>query len=292
MTLTKLYPIVLLLSVFIAAEHTYADGPRDCSRIVSLAPSITETLYAVGLGHEVVGVTRYCLFPEEALRKEKVGGLLDPNTESIVRLKPTLAVLPKEQRTLAASLASLGIDVMTADHTGVAGILSSISEIGAACSRSGQAADLRSRLEHRLEQIRKRVDGLPRIRTMVVVGRGDPSTKGIYVSGRDGFYSDLVSIAGGDNVNTSATIAFPIMSAEGIISVNPQIVFEITFGTDVKLAESEVLKEWRYYSQVEAVKSNRIHVFAEHHMSIPGPRFIAVLERMAKLMHPEAEWKE
>ena len=262
-------------------------------RIISMAPSITEVLFAIGLGDIVVGVTRYCDYPPEAKKKSQVGGFLDPNYEAILILEPDLVVLLQEQLEAQRYLKEMGLSTLTVDHRSVRGIINSISTISEACGAAGKAQGLVDDLETRITKVYEKTRSLPRTRVMVAVGRNlnETSLGGIYISGRDGFYDQLLELAGGTNVYRQRTIALPAISAEGIQNFNPQVIVDIApaLGPTVRKKE-DLVRAWDFAAGVDAVKNGRVYVFDEGYGVRPGPRFILLLEQMARVLHPELEW--
>ncbi|MFH1071216.1 MAG: helical backbone metal receptor [Candidatus Glassbacteria bacterium] len=264
--------------------------------IISMAPSITEVLFAVEAGGLVAGVTRYCDFPPEARLKPQIGGYLDPNYEAIVALRANLAVMLAEQAgTAGKMLAELGVDTLIVDHRNLKGILDSIGRIGAACRRQDQARRLLAGVEGRMERIRRKVEGRGRPGVIVVLGRNLTSgdLRGTYIAGSDGFYNDLLELAGGTNSYAGRTIAFPSVSAEGLHQLNPQVIIEVIPNLgETGIDPGSFVQAWQFAGSVEAVKNGRVHVFVEDWAVRPGPRFILMAERMARVIHPEADWEE
>ena len=128
---------------------------------------------------------------------------------------------------------------------------------------------------------------------MVAVGRNlnEVSLGGIYISGRDGFYDQLLELAGGTNVYRQRTIALPAISAEGIQNLNPQVIVDIAPALGPTVREKEdLVRAWDFAAGVDAVKNHRVYVFDEGYGVRPGPRFILLLEQMARVLHPELEW--
>lgn len=261
-----------------------------CTRIVSLAPSLTELAFALSLGDRVVGVTRYCRFPPEAATRPKIGGFLDPSYESILLLHPDVVFVLKEQAEQERFLKEAGIAVITSEHRSVQGILNSISEISAHCNVVEEGAALRNRLEQRVDAVRKKVADAPRIRTMIAIG-GDSEEgllKNVFISGSDGYYNDILRFAGGENVTHGTTVSFPGISAEGVFALNPDVIIQIMAPPEpIAIDSHKILGAWQSLPMLKAVKSKRVYVVSDDFASIPGPRFVDLLERFAKLLHPE-----
>jgi len=270
-------------------------GAAPPARIVSLAPSVTEFLFALGAGDRVVGVTRYCAFPPEAGALPKVGGYLDPNYEAIVSLRPDLVILMKTHEEARARLVSLGIRALAVDHDSVSGILESVPAIAAAIGTPGAGKALAEELSARVERVRRKAAGGARPRVMMVVGRNLASEvlSDVYISGRDGYYDQLLSLAGGENAYRDSTLAFPAVSAEGMLRLDPDFVFEVIPGIAGKPGElARARSRWTGFAGLRAGREGRAFVFGEGYAVVPGPRFVLLLEEMARALHPGVRWDE
>lgn len=262
-------------------------------RIVSLAPSITEVLFALGLGDRVVGVTRYCRFPPEVKSKKSVGGYYNPNYEAIVALKPDLVVLLTEHVEPEKYLRSLNIKVARLDHRNIERIFRSIETIGQICGVAKNAKKLTSNLKKRIDRIKKRTQGKERPRVLISMSRnmGLGSLAEIYVPGKETFYGDMLQYAGGQNAFQKGTKKFNTFGPEGILTLNPEIIIDMIPDLKKKNVEKKnVLREWNTLKSIDAVKNERVYLFDDEFVLIPGPRFIMVLEKMAKVIHPEIQW--
>jgi len=277
--------------------------PLEPQRIVSLAPSITEVLFALGLSERIVGATRYCDYPPEALEIPRVGGYFDVNYEALLLMKPDLVIMMKEHEDAALRLSELGIRTLAVNHSRVDGILESISVIGSRCGVEADARELRDSLEDRIQKIQRAMDrstilshangvieGRPRV--MIAVGRlMEKGVNGeIYISGKDGFYDDLVSLAGGRNAYGEETLKFPAISAEGVVRLDPDIIIEMVPDLQNDGDLEEMMDYWKALPAVRAVKDGNVHILGDDFVVVPGPRFILLLERIASIVHPEIEW--
>lgn len=285
--------LIIHCSTFIGVIKAEQSDKYNCARLISLAPSITETLYHIGLGNNLVGVTKFCKYPTIVELLPKIGGLLDPNLEAIISLRPTLVVVLEEQREIANRLNKLGIRTLAIEHRNISGILNSIEEISAKCQRDSigevKAIELRQEIGSIVEAIKNRYK--PRV--MIVVGRtgGSSTAEGVFVSGSDGFYNDLVKLAGGINVNQSTTASFPILSREGIITVDPEVIIEIIMNPpgNTRVLKDAIINQWKSIPYLSAVKNQRITVLDSDYASLPGPRFVKLLSDMVKAIHPTKE---
>jgi iron complex transport system substrate-binding protein len=265
--------IIVLLPRLVWAS----DG--SCERIVSLAPSVTEVLYDVDLGERVVGVTRYCRYPEAAQKLPNIGGFYDMSVESIVALKPTLVVALAEHESVRRSLENLGVSTLAVDHTTPKGIKESFQKLGARCGVETEAAARVEALERREAALRFADRVVPPLRALVVVGRaneGSP-TSSIYVSGNDGFYSGILELLGVLNVNNDATMTLPTLSPEGLLALKPDVILEVV-GKDDPAVTTDRKQLWARYPQLPAVRNNRILVLDTDYATIPGPRYVQLAE--------------
>jgi len=257
-----------------------------------MAPSLTETLFALGLDQRIVGVTRYCKFPPEAQKKTLIGGFLDPNYEAIAALQPDLIVTFPEHSTIREKLADSGCAFLTLEHETPEDILGSIEILGQTCGAYAAAQGLAEAIRGVLATVGTRTEGADRPTALVIIDRtlGSGKVEKAYIAGKEGYFSRLLELAGGTNVYTG-TVAFPCVSAEGILSMNPDVVIEIIASLEERgLTEDAVLKDWAPLKDVAAVKASRVHVFTDGFVAIPGPRFHLLLDKLARAIHPEIDW--
>ena len=259
-----------------------------CDRIVSLAPSVTETIYELGLGKQLVGRTRFCRYPPEAASVPSVGGFYDISVEAIVSLRPSYILTLAESRDTAEKAARFGGQVLVLDHTSVHGIKESIQQIASVCGIEATGAAKLKELGLRENAVRVKVAASEAPRTLVVVGRtqGPTEASAVYVSGSDGFYSEVLALAGARNVNERPTVALPLMSPEGLMVLKPDVVLEVV-SVDDALDAQAARKLWARFPSVPAVQRGRVYVLSQDYASIPGPRYINLVEQVAQLLHPE-----
>ena len=267
--------------------------PPRYDRIISMAPSITETLFALGLGDRVVGVTKYCVYPAEARDKAQIGGFVDPNFEAIVSLNPDLAiVLPAHGETIEA-LARLNIPTLTVDHRTTEGILESIRIIGDALGAEVRAGEVLDDIHRRLQLVRDKTRGLSRPKVVLSAGRdlGSGKIREVYVAGKNQWYDDVITIAGGQNAFTNNGIQFPSLTGEGLLRLQPEIIIEMAPKLDdAPYTRKDVIEQWDAFRDLPAVREGRVFVLSGSHVTIPGPRFVQVVEDVARVVHPEVDW--
>jgi iron complex transport system substrate-binding protein len=244
-------------------------------------------LFALGLGPNVVGVTRFCRYPAEASNLAKVGGFYDVALEAIWSLKPSLVVSLEEGADLSSSAGQLGFSFLKVDHRSVRGIKQSLLDLGAICGVPEKAARIIHTMQEEEREIAARVAAAPRYRVLVVVGRlhdrGVASS--LFVSGADGYYTDILAMIGSENVNQSVTVAVPTLSAEGLLALNPDVILEIR-NQDDPHPESNVDKLWNAYPTITAVKQHRVFALSDDFASIPGVRYPRLAREIARRIHP------
>jgi iron complex transport system substrate-binding protein len=272
------------------SESIVAASPQ---RIVSLAPSLTETLFALGLGDRVVGVTRFCAHPPEARELPQVGGYLDPNYEALVAMEPDLVVLIPSSAETGRRLESLGIPVLRVDQHDVAGVLQSITVLAETCGVPGRGAELRASIEKRLTSVAGLVAGIPRPRTVVVVGHdvGGGVVRRVWAAGPDTFYDDVLAVAGGVNAVVGGISRYPELSREGLAALDPDVVLDVIAGVEERGIDlDEIRAGWRELVELRVVREARVSILEGDVMVVPGPRLPEMVERIARALHPEIEW--
>lgn len=260
--------------------------PAAPQRIVSLSPGITETLHALGLGPSLAGVTRWCAWPPEAAKLPKVAGFGEINYEAVLRVRPDLVVLPEDRVREKIILERLGLPVLMLDTLSVSGLLRSITLLGRNAGREAEAEKLTSALEERLTAARAAAGDRVRPRVLFAVMRADQGAQGIteiHAIGRDGFYSELIEAAGGQNAYTGM-LPFPRLSREALIALDPEVILEVI--PDGANPE-EARRAWQSLASVRAVKNGRVFVLTDQAHTVPGPRFTDTLALLSRAFHPE-----
>ncbi len=292
------FVIVAAVTAYLAGQEARPsdvdnDNASPCQRVVSLAPSITETLFALGLGDRVVGVTRYCDFPAEARTKEKIGGYSTPNYELIFDLRPDVVFLLNLHQDAKKHLTALNIETQTVVAERVDDVFGSIEAVGRVCSEEQRARDLVRSIEERLARIQQKTANLKRPRVLVSVGRsmGSNSIKDVFVAGRNSFFSQVVELAGGANAMEQGSVIYPRLSAEGILDLNPAVIVDLVVNNEEKnISEEEVILQWKSVGRTDAFRNGRVHVLGQDYVVVPGPRFIELVEQLARLFHPDLDW--
>jgi iron complex transport system substrate-binding protein len=249
-------------------------------KIVSLAPSNTEILFALGLGDKVFGVTEYCDYPEEALTKEKVGGYSDVDIEKIVAINPDLILAEDMHKTeVIPALEDLGFTVIALVPNNLQEVMDSIILIGQLTGTEAAASQIVDDMSQRIKAITDVTNGLTeedRLKVLYVIWYEPISSVG-----SDTRIHELIEMAGGINIAEVAGEGYPTLTLEEIVSINPQVII---VNDDVSL--QAILNESRL-SDVYAVVNGRVYSINADLTNRPTARIVEGLELMAKMIHPE-----
>jgi iron complex transport system substrate-binding protein len=279
--------IALLLSLLLPG-WAMAQPPQ---RIVSLAPSLTEILFAVGAGERVVGVTDYCRYPAAAARLPKVGGYYDVNYERLLALRPDLVVYIPSEGAQKERLGALGIPLLELDQIdSIERIVASVVTLGDAVGVAAKGGELAADLRRKVAALKRRTEGAKRPNILISVGRsvGSGPVKQIFAAAADTFYDDLISLSGGKNAYTGNG-AFPIIGGEGLRATDPDLILDlIPYLAEAGIEPSAALAEWEAIRGISLPEKTRVVIVEAGDAVIPGPRFIDFAERLAALLHPEA----
>jgi iron complex transport system substrate-binding protein len=274
----------ITLLALVVAISLHAQSPPQ--RIISIIPSTTEMLFAMGAGSRVVGVGNFDRYPPDALTRPKVGGLIDPDVERIISLKPDLVVVYGTQTDLRAQLDRAKIPMFLYQHAGLPDITTTIRELGARVGSVKESSALADRIEAEIADVRKRVSGRQRPRTLLVFGRDAETLRGIYASGAIGFLHDMLEAAGGINVFSDVQRQSIQTTSELAVARAPDVILEI--GIETASAPGRNLAAWNALASIPAVRNKRIYQLRGDGMMNPGPRISASVRRVAEVLHPEA----
>jgi iron complex transport system substrate-binding protein len=281
--------MVARLAILILLASGCFAQPR---RIVSTAPSITEMLYALGLGDRVVGVTTFCHYPPEAARKPKIGNYLRPDVETIVALRPDLVIAETSMIRQAISLPRLKLNLLEVDDATIQGIYDSIRKIGGAAGVSQRATALCAGIAGKLEAIQQRASRFPRRRVLFIVGRTPGRIEDLIAAGRSSYLNELMRIAGGENVFQDAAIGYGKIGLEEILARNPDVIIDMgemaqTVGITDRQKQA-VTALWSRYPTLKAVRNKQVFAVASDIFVVPGPRVTEAAGELARMLHPEA----
>jgi iron complex transport system substrate-binding protein len=285
--------LLLLFSIAVTAEATTLWPKQSPTRIVSLSPHITETLFAIGAGKQVVAVTDYCDYPKQALSLPKIGGFINPSLEAIISLRADLVILLASQQRTIQQLNKLGIATLAVNNRTLSDIQSTMTAVGLATGHQQAAQQLLSKMNERIAFIQKTVSAQPKPRVMISISHqfGSDAMKSIYIAGQHDFYNDLLRLSGGENAYQQAYPKVPSLSLEGILALNPDVIIDIFPEADDHAASLEkVYSQWMHLTAVNAVQSQQVHLIQADYATIPGPRIILLLDQISRLLHPHISW--
>ena len=250
-------------------------------RIVSLAPSVTETLFALGAGPDVVGVSQYCDYPAQVRDLPRVGSFLTPNLEAIIALRPTLVVgleLSSDVRQIRA-LNSMGYPVLLVSDDSLQQIETGIETVGARINRQPQAHRLVAEIQTQIAAVQQRLANVKPERALMLVGH-----QPMVAVGAGTYLDELMRIARADNIAAAAGEQWPQLSMEYIIAMRPEVVLDGSMGSD----PSSSSEFWEKYPAIPAVRDHRVFGYAQDPILHAGPRVGQSLEIIARMIHPEA----
>ena len=283
----KLIKITFFITIFLlvscsAKEAKKVENTIPCQRIVSTAPSITETLFDLGLGENIVGVTKNCLYPEAAKSKPKIGKAFDINVEAVASLKPDTVFVLSAYSELAGKLQSLGMKTVVVEQSTVRGFIDSIDVFGKSCSIEEKAAEFKEKFVPYLKENAVKNSGK---KVMILVGRDyeSSSVKDAYIVGKDGFLNEIIVLSGAENVY-QGEMPYPKIQLEGIIALNPDIVIDVITASNLTPEKLEFLKKSWSETDINAVKNGKVFVKTEDFWSLPGPRFVKIIEEIKNIL--------
>jgi iron complex transport system substrate-binding protein len=258
----------------LAAE---APGPQ---RVVSLAPSVTETLFALGFGDRVVGVTTYCDYPAAARRLPKIGGFTNPSLEAIVDKRPDLVIGVRDSShpVKTKEIENLGIKVVLISVTSLDDILNSFRSIARLLGNPEAGDRLEHKVTRQFEEVKKRVALAPRRSTLLAVG-----LRPLVAVGGKNFVDELITLAGGENIAGNAAQPWLNLPDEYVVAKAPQVIIQAGMGSE----RGTSAKYWGDLKSIPAVKEGRVYFYPSDKILRPGPRVGEGLEEIARLVHPE-----
>jgi len=277
------------LSLLLAAATASSAEPR---RIVSTAPSITETVFALGAGSRLVGVTNYCHYPPEALKITKIGTYLEPHVETILGLKPDLVITEDSPLHSKDLFSTIGLPSLKVRFETVSDIYASIRAIAAALGVHPRGESLVASIERDLDAVRKSVAGRPTVSLMFLVGRTPNVLEGMVATGNAAYMNEVMKIAGGRNVFMDSPMRYFKVSTEQIIARNPEVILDMGDMADTAgvtdAHKREVVALWNRMPTLQAVQHKRVYAIASDIYVVPGPRVVECARAFARTLHPEA----
>jgi len=257
--------------------------PKKVDRIVSMAPNVTEMLFAIGLDNEIVGVTEFCNYPESAKSKAKIGGYYNPNIEVILSLKPDLIVATPDgySKERIEKLDKSGIPIFIVNPQKIDDVLESMLALGKITGKEEYSKQVVNGLKNRAKIIRDKVSQIPinkRPKVFYEIGQNP-----LVTVGPGNFVNDLIKTAGGINIAEDAPNSWPIYSVEAIITKNPDII--LTAPSTMTSSDKNDTERWSKYRTISAVINNRIYAIDPDILLRSGPRIFDGLERLYSIFY-------
>jgi iron complex transport system substrate-binding protein len=271
--------LALALGAGVGGVAVAAGAPPQ--RIVSLTPVITETLFALGAGDQVVGVTRFCNYPPEAQKRAIVGGIIDMDVEAVLTLRPDLVIGEQEQAVLG-NLHRLGLNVLAVECQNLQELLAAFTTIGQEVGRKAEAQTLVASIRGHCSQVAEALKEEPRPRVLVVVGRNP-----LVAAGRGTFLDELISLAAATNTVGDSERPYPTVSMETVLLRQPEVIVECSGSMVGKDLTEEARQAWSRWPTLAAVRSGRVFVSKSDALLRPGPRVVEALDELVRYFHPD-----
>ncbi|MBN2136947.1 MAG: ABC transporter substrate-binding protein [Sedimentisphaerales bacterium] len=266
-------------------DHTRPPHPGNVKRIVSLAPNLTEILYALGLEQKIAGVTLLSDYPPDAAHKPKIGTFWQPNIEAIIAAKPDMVITLgfNRQTDIARRLERIGCNCLTVNMEKVSELFEAIETIAAATGTQGRSAELALDLRTKLDRLSALMGNDAGTKVLWVISR-DP----LRVAGKETFVNELIELAGGVNAIGQTIHKYPPVGAEQVIACAPEVIIEPAMGRKtVPEQKKEALVYWSKFENVPAVANGRIYVISPDAVCRLGPRLYQGVETVARCLKPE-----
>ncbi len=269
----KLSLLILLFSFLFS--FLLGQSARQNLKIVCLAPNLCEILFSLNAGNMVVGVSDFCEYPPECKNKPKIGGLIDPNFEAIVRSGANTAFLVPEQKWTVEKLKILGIKSYIFRDYSVNDILNSISQIGNIVGRKKKAKEIVSNLLRRITVLKHESDKIKnKKRVLIVIGREIGTFKTLFIAGKGSFMDEIIKLSGGKNCY-NGKLMYPQINIEALYDLNPDVIVELlpdekNFKNEIKVRK----KDWQRLKSLNAVKNGKIYFTNNTSFVVPGIRFL------------------
>jgi iron complex transport system substrate-binding protein len=263
-------------------------------RIVSTAPSITEALFALGLGDQVVGVSRYCDYPPQVIKLPKVGSYVKPDLEAIARLTPDLVVLQIASPDLTDRLKALHIAFVEVPHGSLDDVFTGIQIIAASADVPDRSAKLVGQIRSSLQSIQAKARTMPSAKAIAIINRKQGTLTDLTAVGPDNYLNQILEIAGATNVLAKAELPrYPHISLETIIRENPDVILDLSSLQDTEAmrlaARPEVLSLWEQNKSLKAIQSGHVYFGTSNALLVPGPRAPQAAEMLFEFMHNNGE---
>jgi len=281
---------LLIVPALRKTSDTTRTTGRSPQRIIAIAPNSAEVICALGACDRIVGVSKFCVHPPELLDRPKVGGLSDPDLERIAALRPDLLVMRGKNEALERLCEDLQIPIYKDETDSLPGIGQCLRELGGRLGLTDRAAEVANQFQQRIDSIRSRCAGRNRPRVLLTVSRQPDRLANVLTSGKGTFLDQMIEVSGGVNVFGHLDMIYPQVSPEGMLAQQPEVIIELMPGLELTAAiKEQMIAQWRQLGTMPAVTKNQIYVLTDENLLIPSPRFVEVIDKVSRLLHPESE---
>ncbi len=280
---------ILLFAVLNHRQHKVLElsstsTSGEPTRIVSLAPNLTEILFALGLGENVVAVSNNCDWPAEAVSRKKVGTFWQPNTEAIIASRPDLVITLwfEQQKAVADTLSRLGYEVLTLKIDEIGELFTAIQKMGEAIGRTEHAEKLAENIRKKINDLQSKYSSTNKVRTLWVV-----QVEPLRIAGRSTFVNEMIEFAGGENAIGPTIGQYPQIGTEELLACGAEVIIQSAMGADnIDRQQQAAELFWSKLAALPAVKNNRIYVVNPDTVLRLGPRLPEGIEIIARCLHP------
>lgn len=270
----RIFLIIILSLIFVVV-------PLRGERIVTMAPALTEMVYALGKGDKLVGNTKFCNYPEEAKKITRVGGLIDVNLEILIFLKPDVIILYPESREKLKVMEGKA-KLVVVKHNSLQDVFDGVESVSTALGVEQEGQKLLKGINDGLDMVRQKVSGKVKKKVLLIIGRNPDKLANMFIIGRGDFLNGLLEIAGGVNAY-DGDIAYPSISIESVVTMNPDVIIELSAFNE-GIDDEKVIGLWEKFSFISAVREKRIFIIKNDLWLIPGPRAAEIAEKMYELI--------
>ncbi len=257
-------------------------------RIISLTPLGTETIFALGCGCNVVGVSDFCNYPPAACQKQHLGGTINPSLEKLISLQPDMVVVLGLSTKVANFCQQHNIPVIHLKMADIQGYFRDVKKLGQILGCPQKASQLCTQLKNNLNKLHEKTSSAPRVRIFLSLSHIPGSLRGLSTMGSKTTLNELITLAGGLNIFNDLTKPYAQISAEALVNRQPQVIIEpLTKQQNNPACKQLILNDWAKLSQIPAVVNKRIYFTNADLIMKPGPRMYKIALQLAKLIHPE-----
>jgi len=261
---------------------------EKANRIICVSPGITEIVFALGCGDRVVGVSHFSTYPPEVKVKAKIGGLINPNRERIITLKPDLLITQGKHESIAKFCRELSIRFLSIKIDTLKDIPDAIILLGRELNVEERAVQLVKKLKDDLAAVRSRTAERPAKKIFLCLGHTPGDLTGVMTTGPGTFLHELIEIAGGKNIFSDTAGLYPQISKESLLKRQPEVIIEVCH-KDLSEEKLKLLKnDWERLPSLPAVRTRNVYFLSDDFIQIPGIRIAQTALRFAEIIHPEA----